>query len=73
MSNDQYRKNMERNTARAARGGPEYRATGYGKGDVFRSVNKSAYDLGIEMMNEKDPVRKQELRILWDAARKAGR
>ena len=47
MSNhDRARKNQ----ALASNGGPEYRATASGKGDVNRSRNRSKYDLGFDLM-----------------------
>ena len=48
--NDQYRANMERNSAAAASGGPDYRKTGTGKGDVNRTRNRTKFDLGMDLI-----------------------
>ncbi len=45
-NHDRYRDNK----AAASRGGPDYRATATGKGDVNRSRNRSQMDLGFDMM-----------------------
>lgn len=52
MSNDKYRANMERNSAAAATGGPNYRAHSAGKGDVSRTRGKglTRYQLGLELV-----------------------
>ena len=42
---------MERNEARAAKGGPEYRQHGAGKGDVDRARNKTKFDLGMDLIS----------------------
>lgn len=43
---DKYRANQ----AKANQGGPDYRATSAGKGDVTRSRNRSQMDLGFDLM-----------------------
>ena len=52
MSNDQYRNNYERNSRAAASGGPDYRKTGTGKGDVNRTrgKGKTKFDLGMDLI-----------------------
>ena len=45
-NHDKYRANA----AAAKRGGPDYRATATGKGDVNRSRDKTQLDLGFDLM-----------------------
>lgn len=47
---DERRANRDVRTLAAKGGGPNYRATPEGKGDVNRVRNRSKYDLGIELM-----------------------
>ena len=57
MSNhDRFRKNQ----ARAARGGPDYRATDAGKGDVNRTrgAGLTRYSLGLELIKIGDSLGK---------------
>ena len=56
MSNDKYRANFERNSAQAATGGPRYRETAAGKGDVNRTRGRglTKYALGMELIRIED-------------------
>lgn len=48
-NHDEYRRRQ--NIAKT--GSPDYRATDYGKGDVARKCNLSAYDLGMQLLKLK--------------------
>jgi hypothetical protein len=55
-NHDEYRKRQRL----AKQGGPEYRATDYGKGDVARPVNQTAYDLGMKLLKLKKGTKEYE-------------
>lgn len=47
---DERRANRDVRTLAAKGGGPNYRATDAGKGDVNRTRDRRKYDLGIELL-----------------------
>lgn len=42
--------NVEKQRQALKEGGPNYRATDYGKGDVDRARNRNAYSLGLDLI-----------------------
>jgi hypothetical protein len=67
---------LRANQSKAASGGPDYRASASGKGDVNRSRNRSQLDLGFDLMtaSEEFGIESPEYNALlkqWEDGKKA--